>query len=209
MFRASKRINPTVSSAFLSGVEVVSESIKLQSLLEKFGSQPLEMVVKWNKNGSEYRLAYVPDNKRPILLLTKLPETGFNFDQLLDIYAMRWQIELFFKELKSWNNLKGFMITDPDIAESLVWLSLLLAFVKRFVCHSASRLFRCAISTFKANKSALRWLGDVLNCFDLKHPQKKFKQVLEVLATSCQRQVVVKGCNISRFCVGSESVCVA
>ncbi|KZX00408.1 hypothetical protein JL49_11825 [Pseudoalteromonas luteoviolacea] len=140
MVKANKTINPTVLSAFLCGVNIGEKGTKLQSLLNKFGSQALEMTVSWKKSGPEYRQLYTPDKNRPLLLLTNLSKSDFHFDQLLDIYAARWQIELFFKELKSWNNLKGFMTRDPNIAKSLIWLSLLLVFIKRFICHGANRM---------------------------------------------------------------------
>jgi hypothetical protein len=205
MVRANKRINPTVLSAHLAGIEVADKNEKLQDVLKKFGSQPLELTVQWKKSSPKYRLIYCPHSKRPVLLLTNLNEEQFNFDQLLDIYAIRWQIELFFKELKSWSNLKGFMTTDPHIAESLVWLSLLLGLTKRFICHCASRLYQCAISTFKASKSASMWLSDLLEVFT----QKTFQKALHFIATHCKRREVKKGCTISRFMIGNESVCVA
>lgn len=114
MVRANKTINLTVLSAW--GVDIGEKGTKLQSLLKKLGSQPIEMTVSWRKNGPEYRLLYIPDKNRPLLLLTNLSQAGLHFDQLLDIYASRWQIELFFKELKSWNSLKGFMTRGPNIA---------------------------------------------------------------------------------------------
>ncbi|MEK0161889.1 IS4 family transposase [Pseudoalteromonas piscicida] len=209
MARASNRINPTVLSVNLSGIEFQPTEQKLQSVIAKFGSQPLEMTVQWGSRSPKYRLLYVPDKKRPVLLLTNLCDAQFNFDELLDIYAIRWQIELFFKELKSWNNLKGFMTTDPHIAESLVWLSLLQALMKRFVCHSASRLWRCAISTFKANKIAYLWVDDILECFDLQCSQKKLNEVLEILATHCQRGKIKRDCKLSRFIIGTKTICVA
>ncbi|NNG45477.1 transposase, partial [Pseudoalteromonas sp. NEC-BIFX-2020_002] len=110
-------MNPIVTSAYCAGIELKEKNIKLKTLLEKFASQPLELTVRWKKNGPQYRLIYLPDEKRLVFLVTNLKEAQFNFDELLDIYATRWQIELFFKELKSWNNLKGFITRDPHIAE--------------------------------------------------------------------------------------------
>ncbi|MGA4604751.1 transposase [Pseudoalteromonas maricaloris] len=119
MVRANKTINPTVLSVW--GVEIGEKGTKLQSLLKKLGSQLIEMAVSWRKNSPEYQLLYIPDKNHPLLLLTNLSQAGLHFDQLLDIYASRWQIEMFFKELKSWNNLKGFMTRDPNIAGALIW----------------------------------------------------------------------------------------
>lgn len=166
LVRANKNINPTVTSAYCAGVELKEKHIKLKTLLKKCASRPLELTVRWKKNGPKYRLIDLPDEKRPVFLVTNLKETQFNFDKLLDICATRWQIKLLFKELKSWNNLKGFITRDPHIAESLVWLSILQTLIKRFICHSAATMFKCAISTFRASKCSYLWLDDILDCIE-------------------------------------------
>ncbi|WP_252948428.1 transposase [Pseudoalteromonas shioyasakiensis] len=95
--RANKNINPIVTSAYCAGIEVKEKNIKLKALLDKFESQPVELTTRWKKSGSEYRLIYLPDAKRPVFLITSLKEAQFNFDELLYIYEVCWQIELFFK----------------------------------------------------------------------------------------------------------------
>lgn len=206
LVRANKNINPIVTSAYCAGIELKEKNIKLKTLLEKFASQPLELTVRWKKNGPEYRLIYLPDEKRPVFLVTNLKEAQFNFDELLDIYATRWQIELFFKELKSWNNLKGFITRDPHIAESLVWLSILQTLIKRFICHSAATMFRCAISTFRASKCSYLWLDDILDCIEQTRCSHKIHRVLELLAVNCKRQSIEKESDICRFKIGSHAI---
>lgn len=207
LVRANKNINPIVTSAYCAGVEVKEKNIKLKALLDKFASQPVELTARWKKNGIEYRLIYLPDAKRPVFLVTNLKEAQFNFDELLDIYAARWQIELFFKELKSWNNLKGFMTRDPHIAESLVWLSILQTLIKRFICHSAAAMFQCAISTFRASKCSYLWLDDILDCIEQTQCNHKIHRVLELIAANCKRQPIEKESNIGRFKIGSHTIC--
>lgn len=54
LVRANKNINPTVTSAYCAGIEFKEKNIKLKTLLEKFASQRLELIVRWKKNGPEY-----------------------------------------------------------------------------------------------------------------------------------------------------------
>ncbi|TVU86108.1 transposase [Pseudoalteromonas neustonica] len=74
LVRANKNINPTVTSAYYAGVELKENNSKLKNLPEKWGSQPLELTVRWKKNGSEYMLIYLPNEKRPVSPVTNLKE---------------------------------------------------------------------------------------------------------------------------------------
>jgi hypothetical protein len=52
----------------------------------------------------------------------------------------RWQIELCFKECKSYANLHKFDTAIPPIAAGLIWASLCAAILKRFLAHAGQRL---------------------------------------------------------------------
>lgn len=75
---------------------------------------------------------------------------------------MRWQIEILFKELKSfarlgrWNTRKGSMMS------ALVWASVLVVAIKRFLAHSAMPKGRVA-STLTAAKAIPLLLSEVLH----------------------------------------------
>ena len=90
LVRANENINPIVTSAYCAGIELKEKNIKLNILLDKFASQPPELTVRWKKDGPEYRLIYLPDEKCPVFLVTNLKEAQFNFDELLDICATSW-----------------------------------------------------------------------------------------------------------------------
>jgi predicted transcriptional regulator len=56
------------------------------------------------------------------------------------LYRFRWQIELCFKEWKSYANLHTVGSSNPHIAEGPIWASLCAAILKRFLAHAAHRV---------------------------------------------------------------------
>ena len=72
-------------------------------------------------------------------LMTNLPREEFAHQDVLAVYRLRWQVELYFKELKSYANLHAFNTRKPHIAEGLIWASLCVPFLKRFFAHSCQK----------------------------------------------------------------------
>jgi hypothetical protein len=61
-------------------------------------------------------------------------------DLVARLCRFRWQIELCFKEWKSYGNLHQFDTANAHIAEGLIWASLCAAVLKRFLAHAAQRM---------------------------------------------------------------------
>ena len=53
-----------------------------------------------------------------ILLLTNLPASEWSDEQVLELYRLRWQIELLFKQLKSLLNFSKLRAHDPELAQT-------------------------------------------------------------------------------------------
>ena len=66
-------------------------------------------------------------------------------------YKLRWQVELLFKEWKSYTNLHKFDTEKETISEALIWASLAASAIKRFLAHATEQLLEVVISTRKAS----------------------------------------------------------
>lgn len=119
-------------------------------------AEVLDMDVRAGKY--EYRLIrhWFAEEKRTSVWMTNLPRVTWPAERVMRLYRCRWQVELLFKEWKSYNRLKGFVTGQKAIAEGLVWASLLSQVLKR---RLAQTLMKEELSTLKAAKSGvMRWL---------------------------------------------------
>ena len=64
-----------------------------------------------------------------VMLLTSLPADQASAEQLLQIYRLRWQIELAFKRLKSLMGLKDLLAKEPRLVRSCLYAKLILALI--------------------------------------------------------------------------------
>jgi hypothetical protein len=96
----------------------------------------------------ELRVVVLPGHEKTMTrLCTKLPRTPFSLDLVSRLYRFRWQIELLFKEWKSYANLHKFNTENEHMAEGLIWASLCTAVLKRFLAHAAQLVAGKPIST--------------------------------------------------------------
>jgi len=94
-------------------------------------------------------------NRRSFTYLhTNLSREDFTAWQVGQLYRLRWQIELLFKEWKSYGNLHRFDTSKAPIAEGMIWASLLGATLQRFVAHAAERVLGIDLSTQRVAASA-------------------------------------------------------
>lgn len=87
---------------------------------------------------------------------TNLPADEFPADVVAATYRLRWQVELFFKECKSYTKLKKFQTADPHIAEGLIWGSMLAVLLRRHLSHSANEAKGTRSAPFVA--AAVSWM---------------------------------------------------
>ncbi|HLM90798.1 MAG TPA: IS4 family transposase [Thermoplasmata archaeon] len=78
------------------------------------------LVAVWDEAGSEYHL-----------YLTNVGPEVLSAEEVARLYAMRWEIELVFKELKSHYALDQFRTTNAQVVEALIWSALLTLVVSR------------------------------------------------------------------------------
>lgn len=158
--RGKEGLNPRVIDAYREdGTRLRScQERDLQAIITKLPKrQRVELIVEWLIDHQLWRLRMIVSwNKKTkafVYLLTNLPEERYDIDTVCLIYKLRWQVELLFKEWKSYANLHAFDTTDAHIAEALIWASLAAAALKRFLAHATEHLLQVVMSTRKAAMS--------------------------------------------------------
>ena len=165
IMRTNGQINPDIIAAFDSqGTAIkalVGKKVKRVKLKK---DQLVDLDVKWSDKPGLHRLIAFWDRKKSAIgyLITNLKREQFPAVKVCELYGLRWQIELFFKELKSYSGLKTFNTRNKSIAESLVWASMLTLLLKRFIAKVSGEIHKVMISTQKVARCANDWLPDIL-----------------------------------------------
>jgi hypothetical protein len=162
--RAKTTVNPVVVGAFNRYGKVLKRfSQKKQKDVKKHirRSVIVDMDVEGKTN---YRLiASWPKGKsEPTYWSTNLSREKFSAEAVINIYSLRWQIELLFKEWKSYCNLQKFNTRKAAMMEGLVWASLLTLLVKRRIGMSVQQLARIELSTFMVAKNTQGWFYQLM-----------------------------------------------
>ena len=115
--------------------------------------QPMDLEVGWEVDGVPmiFRMivTWNPKTKEFQYLLTNLPREEFSLRDVCLAYHLRWQVELLFKEWKSYANLHQFNTENPEIAEGLIWAAIIAAALKRSLAHATQLACGVATSTRK------------------------------------------------------------
>ena len=139
IIKGKSDMNPTVTRALTEDGREIKRwrQQKLQDIKHKLRkSQRMDLDVCWQIKGEPFTCRLVvswnPETKSYQYLLTNLPREQFSIDHVIDGYTLRWQIELLFKERKSYANLHAFDTEKVTIAEGLIWAALCAAILKRY-----------------------------------------------------------------------------
>lgn len=143
--------NPWVRAAWIDGKRVpLPKPVRLSSFVAQNANRRMDLDVEYKrgKDVTTFRVVVLPGNEETMTrLCTNLPRTPFSLDLVSRLYRFRWQIELLFKEWKSYANLHKFDTANEHIAAGLIWASLCAAVLKRFLAHAAQLVGGKPIST--------------------------------------------------------------
>ncbi len=149
--RLSRSHDPWVCAAWLDGKRfTVRKPTRLSRFVEQHADCRMDLDVEYErgKNILGFRVVVLPGHESTMTrLCTNLPRTPFSLDLVSRLYRFRWQIELLFKEWKSYANLHKFDTANEHIAAGLIWASLCAAVLKRFLAHAAQLVGGKPIST--------------------------------------------------------------
>src|SRR2546426_1182902 len=169
LIRAKAGMNPQVVEAFREdGTRLRSLRNKpLKAIHAKLPKrQRVELVVTWQVETYTLRLRLLISwNRRTqefCSLLTNLPAKRYHLDMLYRAYTWRSQVELLFKEWKSYANLHAFDTANPAIVEGLIWAAIAAAVLKRFLAYMTQLLAEVPMSTRKVAMCAVHVLGGIV-----------------------------------------------
>jgi hypothetical protein len=169
LIRAKAGMNPQVVEAFREDGKRL-RSLRNKPLKAIHAKLPkrhrVELVVTWQVEAYTLRLRLLISwNRRTqefCYLVTNLPAQRYHLDMLYRAYKWRWQVELLFKEWKSYANLHVFDTENAAIVEGLIWAAIAAAALKRFLAHMTQLLLEVPMSTRKVAMCALHVLGDLV-----------------------------------------------
>jgi len=213
LIKAKDTLNPRVVAAYSAqGVEVRAFRFLNQPLndlkpcIRQY--QALDLDVAWGDFQARLVVTWDKKNKTARYLLTNLPRAEFSLEAVCDAYRLRWQVELLFKEWKSYASLHAFDTSNPHIAEGLLWAALCAATLKRYCAHMAQRLWRVPISTRKVAMCLRHVLTDIFRA--LMHTPRVLNQALRralhYLSENAQRAHPLRDQLRGRLKLGLEHV---
>lgn len=152
IMRLTQSHNPWVRAAWVDGKRVaLPKPIRLSQLVAQNAGRRMDLDVEYKRGKDEVvevRVVVLPGHEPSMTrLCTNLPRTPFSLDLVSRLYRFRWQIELLFKEWKSYANLHKFDTANEHIAAGLIWASLCAAVLKRFLAHASQLVGGKPIST--------------------------------------------------------------
>ncbi len=119
--------------------------------------------------------------KRHTYLVTNLKRDEYSILEISNIYRMRWQIEILFKECKSHNSLHGFNTKKATLQESLIWASLISMTLKRFITGCIEQIFKVEMSTMIVSKTTVSWWYGILEAI----VQQRRKALVNRISEAC------------------------
>lgn len=162
VLRSKTDINPRVEACWVGGKKRRSlAGDPLQATMERLGAKSADFDVIWDRRPPRFRARLVaiwnPATEEHLFLVTNLLREAFPPEAVATLYRLRWQVELLFKEWKSYANLHAFQTEKAPIAEGLIWASLAGALVKRFLAQAVEYVFRSAATSTRRTAMALSY----------------------------------------------------
>ena len=151
LVRLSRSHDPWVRAAWVDGKYCeLRKPVRLTHFIAQNTNRRMDLDVEYQRGKKVFgfRVLVLPGREPSMTrLCTNLPRTVFSLALVSRLYRFRWQIELLFKEWKSYANLHKFNTANEHIAAGLIWASLCAAVLKRFMAHAAQLVGGKPIST--------------------------------------------------------------
>ena len=88
---------------------------------------------KKSKDAKQFRLVAVYNHEanKYHTYITNIPADVLSAEDIAELYRVRWDIEMIFKELKSKYSLDAITSANPNVVEGLIWVGILTLLVSR------------------------------------------------------------------------------
>ena len=156
----------------------------------------LRLLISWNRRTKEF-----------CYLLTNLPAMRYRLDMIYRAYKWRWQVELLFKEWKSYANLHAFDTEKAAIVEGLIWTAIAAAALKRFLAYMTQLLAEVPMSTRTVAMCAVHVIGNIVRALqsgDVPGLYAALEAAVTYLACHAQRAHPARDRHIGRSQLGLE-----
>ena len=166
--RAPQSINPVIHQCLREDGNQHKryEGKKLKDVLSSFPKdQCMDLDVEWPQlKGRTFRLVVRWNGQKQcwVFIVTNLDRGAFSLLDVFQAYRLRWQIELIFKEVKSYAGWHCFNTKFATLAVSLVLMSFIVTTLKRYRAHATEKDMNVEISTQKVAKSGTHLFGEVM-----------------------------------------------
>jgi len=194
IMRLSRSHDPRVLAAWVDGKRAALPTpVRLSYFIAQNLNRRMDLDVEYERDKGKrlvgFRVVVLPGNEKTMTrLCTNLRRTPFSLDLVARLYRFRWQIELVFKEWKSYANLHKFDTANEHIAAGLIWASLCAAVLKRFLAHAAQLVGGKPISTRRVAMCAGHIIDEIvvalLACVSI---ASAFGDGMEFLAANARR----------------------
>lgn len=209
VMRLSGSFKPWVKAVWIDGVRHgIEHPVQLKTFLSQNQGRRLDLDVQFaSQKTTTHRLIVVPGKKNPVVLCTNLPRGRYGLDFIEKLYRFRWQVELSFKEWKSYANLHAFDTGNEHIAAGLIWASLCAAVLKRFTAHATQIARGVPVSTRRVAMCARLFLDDLCQCAlaGFVQLEELLEEIFDYLAANAQRSNPQRERTKGRLRVGLES----
>lgn len=168
IMRLSRSHDPWVRAAWVDGKPIaLPKPVSLSRFIAQNVNRRMDLDVEYERDKGKRRVGFrvivLPGKEKAMTrLCTNLPRTPFSLDLVARLYRFRWQIELVFKEWKSYANLHKFNTANAHIAAGLIWASLCAAVLKRFLAHAAQLVGGKPISTRRVAMCASHIIDEIV-----------------------------------------------
>ena len=192
--KANSNCAPKILRAYIDGKEV--EWFKGHELNEHDvktfrANSTVDLDVEF-RDGLKARIVrFKGKDKKFTYILTNVKRHQLNATLVSDVYRLRWQIELQFKQLKSGNNLLGVNTTYDSIVQLFIMGALCSNLVKRIAIECLSRVMPDKSFSYYRTNVYCDWIGDFVKAL-FARSYEKLRDILKMLLDHNQCYLMAK-----------------